>query len=137
MPRSTIAKRNSLLFDKYLELRNHQLAAIAAATTENPVAFIAGTQEKYTCAVFCQAYTGYTLDINEWQVIVEISTSLAGTYRQIGVAKLPPSSEVQIPLSGMHAESVLAGASFIRARTVRVGAPGALTYGAYISTESC
>jgi hypothetical protein len=137
MPRSTLAKRSSTTFDKTLELRNHQLAAIGASTTETGIAFASGPQDEYIAVCFAQSYTNYTLDINEWQIIIEISTTLAGTYRQIGIAKLPPGSEVQVPLSGVYAESNLPAAQFIRARAIRVGAPGNLTYGAYLATEAC
>ena len=137
MPRSTLAKRSSTTFDKSLELRNHQLAALAASTTETGIAFPCGQQDEYIAVCFAQNYTSYTLDVNEWQIIIEVSTTASGTYRQVGIAKLPPNSEVQVPLSGIYVESNLAAAQFIRARAVRVGAPGNLTYGAYIATEAC
>jgi hypothetical protein len=137
MPRSTLAKRASTTFDKSLELRNHQLPAIASSTTETAIAFSGGTQEQYQAVCFAQDYTGYTIDVNEWQVIIEVSTTLAGTYRQVGIAKLPPNSTVQVPLSGVYVESNLPGSLFIRARAVKVGTAGNLSYGAYLAVECC
>jgi hypothetical protein len=135
MPRSTLAKRASRSFDKSLELRNHQLFAIAASTTEVGIPFAGGSQEEYIAVCFSQNYTGYTLDVNEWQIIIEVSTTFNGAYRQVGIAKLAPNSEVQVPLSGIYVDSNLAGSQFIRARAVRVGTPGGLVYGAYLAAE--
>jgi hypothetical protein len=137
MPRSTIAKRQSVTFDKSLELRNHQLPAINASSTETAIAFPSSLAEDFYAACFCSVYTGYTLDISEWQVVIEVSLTLTGTYRQVGIAKLAPGKEVQVPLSGYYIDSILSNAAYVRARTLRVGAPGALTYGAFLATEVC
>lgn len=136
MPRSTLAKRSAYWFDKNLELRNSQNPAISSSTAENPILFNGGSQEEYTCAVVSQPYTGYTLDTSEWQVIVEVSTQLAGTYRQVGIAKLSGvGGNVLIPLSGTYVDSTLPQAQYIRVRTIKVGAPGNLSYSAFLSME--
>lgn len=138
MPRSTLAKRSAYWFDKNLELRNSQNPAISSSTAENPIQFSAGSQEEFTCVVVSQPYTGYTLDTSEWQIIVEVSTQLAGTYRQVGIAKLNGATggNVLIPLSGIYVESSLPQAQYIRVRSAKVNSPGNLTYGAFLSMEA-
>ena len=134
MPRSTISSRRIALFDKSLELRNALNPAISAAVAENPVQFPAEKYDFYKAVTHSPSYTGYAAGTAEWQAIIEVSTQLAGTYKQVGIATLPGvGGEIQIPLEGSYIEDVLPGAAYIRVRTVKVGAPGNLTYGAFLA----
>lgn len=134
MSRSTISSRRAVIFDKSLELRNASNPALTAATAENPVQFPAEKYNFYKAVVHTPGYTGYVAGTAEWQVIIEVSTQLAGTYKQVGIATLPSAGgDVQIPLEGSYIEDVLPGADYIRVRTVKVGSPGNLTYGAFMA----
>lgn len=134
MPRSTISSRRAVIFDKNLELRNASNPAISTATAENPVQFPAEKYDFYKAVVHAPNYTGYVAGTAEWQAIIEVSTTLAGTYRQVGGATIPGAgSDLQIPLEGSYIEDVLPGAAYIRVRTVKVGAPGNLAYGAFLA----
>ncbi|MBW4598934.1 MAG: hypothetical protein KME29_04800 [Calothrix sp. FI2-JRJ7] len=134
MPRSTISNRRAVHFDKSLELRNASNPAISSGTAETGVDFPVRKQMKYTAAVHTTGYTGYVATTAEWQVAIEVSATLAGTYVQVGIAPLPGAGgDVLIPLDGAYVEDILATAEFIRARSIKVGSPGNLVYGAYVS----
>lgn len=134
MPRSTISSRRAVIFDKSLELRNASNPAISVSFAENPVQFPAEKYNFYKAVVHSPTYTGYVAGSAEWQAIVEVSTTLAGTYKQVGIATLiGAGGDVQVPLEGSYIEDILPGAAYIRVRTVKVGAPGNLTYGAFLA----
>lgn len=134
MPRSTIANRRAVNFDKNLELRNIASTAISASTAETAIAFFADKYNFYKAVVYAPAYTGYAAGTAEWQVVIEVSTTIAGTYRQVGIAILPGvGGEIQIPLEGSYVEDILPGSTWIRTRAIKVGAPGNLAYGVYLS----
>lgn len=134
MPRSTISNRRASYFDKSLELRNASNPAISTGFAETGVLFPATKQEDYKVVVHTPGYTGYTAGASEWQVVIEVSSTLAGTYRQVGVAPLPDKGgDVPIPLDGAYVEDILQTAAYIRARSIKVGSPGNLVYGAFVS----
>jgi hypothetical protein len=134
MPRSTISSRRAAIFDKNLELRNASNPAISAATTENPIQFPAEKYNFYSSVVHSSSYTGFVAGTSEWQAVIEVSTQPAGTYKQVGIATLSSAGgDVRIPLEGSYVEDILPGAAYIRVRLIKVGAPGSLTYGAFIA----
>jgi hypothetical protein len=134
MPRSTIQNRRATFFDKSLELRNASNPAISSGVAETGALFPATKQMEYKAVVHTPGYTGYAAGASEWQVAIEVSSTLAGTYTQVGIAPLPnKGGDVPIPLDGAYVEDILQAAAYIRARSIKVGSPGNLTYGAFVS----
>lgn len=137
MSRSTMANRRAVLFDKSLELRDATNPEITADFVENPIDFPATKQQFFKAVVFTPGYSGYAATTVQWEAVVEVSDQIAGTYTEVGRAILKSENqqgdEVQIPLEGSFIEDVLPTANYIRVRTEKVGSPGALTYGAYLS----
>ncbi|BDA74329.1 hypothetical protein CAL7716_084950 [Calothrix sp. PCC 7716] len=134
MPRSTIANRRATYFDKSLELRNASNLAISSGTAETGVLFPVTKQMEYKAVVHTPGYTGYAAGTTEWQVAIEVASTLAGIYVQVGIAPLPnKGGDVLIPLDGAYIEDILPTAAYIRARSIKVGSPGNLVYGAFVS----
>jgi hypothetical protein len=130
---STPARR-AVLFDKSLELRNYDAAAIAATTAETAIKFAATKQTSYKAVVLFALHSGFVAGSAQWEIIIEAATTSGGTYVQIGKAVSNGlQARFDIPLSGEWVESLLTDASFVRARAVKVGAPGNLTYGAFLN----
>lgn len=132
-----MANRRAVLFDKKLELRDGSNPEITADFTENPVEFPATKQDFFKAVAFTPGYAGYAVGTVQWEVVVEVSDQLAGTYIEVGRAVLKSDTqqadEVQIPLEGSYIENILPTANYVRVRTEATGSPGALSYGAYLS----
>lgn len=134
---STIGDRRRVgTYDKGLELRDPDGAAISATTSETSIKFASRKNEVFRVVVNMAAYTGYTAGSAEWNVSVEVSDVESGTYTQ--VASLPASAgageAVQVPLdiSGAEVAALDGDAEYIRVTATKTGAPGDLTYSAFI-----
>ncbi|MBD2771187.1 hypothetical protein [Iningainema tapete] len=134
MSRSTIANRRHLLFDKGLELRDYNATAVATTTSETAIEFAADKQLAYKAVILAGAYTGYAAGSAEWKISIEAATTVAGTYKEIGSCTADGTiKQFDIPLSGEWVEDLLPGALYIRATATAIGAPDALTYGAFLA----
>ncbi|WP_445634592.1 hypothetical protein NSTC745_06414 [Nostoc sp. DSM 114161] len=134
MPRSTIANRRAIQFDKALELRDYAAAAISASTTETAIAFPATKLKAYKCVVDVAAYTGYVASSAQWDITVEASTTSGGTYKTVGTfTALGAQNRFDVPLSGEWVDDIVADAAYIRVKAVKTGSPGNLTYGAFLA----
>lgn len=134
MPVSTIAPRRANFFDKSLELRNYSAAALAATASETTIALVAVAHLDFKAVVNAAAHSGYAAGTAQWTITIEASTASNGTFVTVGTVVLDGTQkEYDIPLSGDWIEEKAPGALFIRATATKTGAPGNLTYGAYLS----
>ena len=137
MPRSTIANRRAIEFDKSLELRDYAAVAISASTTEAAIALSATKLMAYKCVVDVAAYTGYVAATAQWDITVEAALTSGGTYKTVGTfTALGTQSRFDVPLSGEWVDDIVAGAEYIRVKATKIGSPGNLSYGAFL-TKSC
>ncbi|MFN6572368.1 hypothetical protein [Dendronalium sp. ChiSLP03b] len=134
MPRSTIANRRAILFDKSLELRDFAATAISASTTESAIAYPVTKLKAYKCVVDVAAHTGYVATTAQWDITIEACATSGGTYKTvktftvIGVA-----NRFDVPLSGEWVDDIVTDAAFVRVKATKTGAPGNLTYGAFLA----
>jgi hypothetical protein len=138
MPRSTIGNRRSAMFDKALELRDYNAAAAVSATTaETAIAFDGTKFMDFKAVVNVAAHTGFVATSAQWEIVIEVSATSSGTYTKVGSA-IPSgtAANLDIPLSGQWIEDLLSTAAYIRARAVKTGSPGNLTYGVHLTTSS-
>ncbi|MEM9945479.1 MAG: hypothetical protein AAF810_05375 [Cyanobacteria bacterium P01_D01_bin.36] len=132
---STIADRRKRgPYDAELELRAYTAAALSATTSETGIEFAVRKQDQYKVCLSVGAYTGFDSGTAEWTITVEVSDVVGGTYTQIGPSYIPvgDADEYEIPLSGALVTAVDADAEFIRVTATKTGAPGDLTYAAWI-----
>ncbi|MBD1995161.1 hypothetical protein H6G00_00775 [Leptolyngbya sp. FACHB-541] len=133
MSRSTIANRRSAQFDKELELRDYSKVALAASAPEAAIAFPATKQMTYRCIVNVGSHTGYVAGTAQWNIAVEASADNV-SFKPVGsVATTGAIAGLEIALSGSSVESVVPNAAYIRVTATKVGAPGNLTYGAFLA----
>lgn len=134
MPVSTIANRSHRQFDKALELRAYDAAALSATTAGTAIALPASKYDAFKVVVDVAAYTSYAAGTAEWAIAVQVATTSGGTYSTlISVVPIGVVRSYDIPLSGEFADQVLSGAAWIRVNATKTGSPGNLTYGAYIA----
>ena len=139
MSRSTIANRRAILLDAATVLRDYAAVAVAATTAENPLTSInAAELQYYKAVVDVAAHTGYAVGSAQWQITVEVSADgvnyfIAGTVIPNGIA-----NRYQLPLSGEWVEKIVTNSAYpdinyTRAKATKVGSPGNLTYGAFLT----
>lgn len=136
MPLPNMADRRAYHFDVLLELRDYDAAAVAASTAETGKAFDVRKIDTAKVVVHHAAIGGTVDASNYWQVAVEISDVVGGTYSQLAISEplTATASQLEIVLSGITATLVDADSAFIRVRAVETGTTaGNLTYGAYIT----
>lgn len=134
MTRSTIANRRKLIFDKALELRDRNSAAISASTTETAISLAASKLKYYKAVVDVDAHTGYVATTAQWDISIEAATTVGGTYKEVGKCTATGvANRFDIPLAGEWVEDVAGTALFIRVKATKTGTPGNLTYGAYLT----
>ncbi|MFK0735597.1 MAG: hypothetical protein ACFKPT_02555 [Gloeotrichia echinulata GP01] len=134
MPRSTIANRRAIWFDKATELRDYSAAAISASTTESAIAIPATKLENYKAVVDVAAHTGYTATTAQWDITIEAALTSGGTYKPVGTfTATGVAIRFDVPLSGEWVDDIVADAAYIRVKAVKTGSPGNLTYGAFLT----
>ncbi|MBD2437376.1 hypothetical protein [Nostoc sp. FACHB-110] len=136
MPRSTIANRRAIPFDKALELRDYSASAISATTAGTAISLAATKLESFKCVVNVAAHTGFSAGTAQWDITVEASTDNS-TFKTVGiVTPQGTANQFDLPLSGEWIEDIVSGAIYIRSKASKTGSPGNLTYGAFL-TPSC
>ncbi|MEH1777088.1 hypothetical protein [Nostoc sp.] len=134
MPRSTIANRRAIQFDKSLELRDYAAVAISASTTETALTFPATKLKAYKAVVDVAAHTGYVATSAQWDITVEAALTSGGTYKTVGAfTATGVQNRFDVPLSGEWVDDIVADAAYIRVKAVKTGSPGNLTYGAFLA----
>lgn len=134
MPRSTLPNRRAIEFDKELELRPYENAAISATTSSLGLAF-PGTKQMYFKAIInLAAHTGYVATTAQWSITIEFSVDNA-TFKQVGNAIVPTgiANQLEIALSGAAVEDIVPDAAYVRVTATKTGTPGALTFGAFLA----
>lgn len=132
---STIADRRRLApIDSALQLRDRAAAAISATTSETGLAFDATKIEAYKILINHSDISAVVATTAEWQIAVQASTTLGGTYSTVGGAiSLGATASIRVvSLTGKEVNDVVPGAKFLRVTATKVGTPGNLTYGAWI-----
>lgn len=137
MPISTMTARRSLEFDKLLELRARDAAAISATTSSTGVAFRANAYDDFMVEIITATHTGYAAGTAQWSIQIEVSASLSSGYQPVGRAVVPDGTAQrhQVAVSGQSALMALSGTEplFIRVTATKTGSPGNLSYGAFVS----
>lgn len=134
MPRSTIANRRTNAFDANISLRLITAAALSATTSTTGVFIPELLKHLYFKAVInANAYASHD-GSNNWSIAVEASEQLSTGYVTVGTVPLTGTlREFDLPLSGDWIEQRVSNARFIRVTATRTGAPGNLTFGAYLT----
>ncbi|MBD3882166.1 hypothetical protein IFO70_10385 [Phormidium tenue FACHB-886] len=135
MPRSTIGDRRASVFDKALELRNFAAPAVAATAAEAAIAFKSAKHMSFKAIVDIAAHTGYTAGTAFWTVTIEASVDNATWKRVQSYDTTGAKAQIDLPLSGLYVEDIVPGALYLRAVATKTGAPGNLTYGAFLCVE--
>lgn len=134
MPRSTIGNRRAAAFDKSLELRDYALAAISATTAGTGIPFSPEKTIMFRAIANYPTYTGYVAGTAQWEMQIQASTTLTGTYVTIASVPLVGTQQVaEVAVSGLSAGLLAAGAKFVRVNLVKTGTPGNLQCGAYLA----
>lgn len=132
---STIADRRKRgTVDAALRFRKLSDTALSATGSTAGLAFYPRAQEVFKVCFSVAAYTGYAAGTAQWALTVEISDALNGTYTQIGKTLIPvgTAGELELALSGAEAAIVSSASVFIRVTATKTGAPGNLSYAAWI-----
>lgn len=134
MPLSTTGDRRKNLLDKLLELRDYSATALAATTNGTPVTIDATKIIAYEAVCKVAAYTGYVDPTAQWDLKVQVSADNV-TYVDASVAYVLDGTEqkVRFALSGAAVNDLAADALYVRTVATKTGAPGDLTYGAFLS----
>ena len=133
---STIAdRRRRGTYDKEVELRAYTATAITATTSSTGIAFPVRKTAEYKVCYSIAAYSSYSVGVNEWNIKVEVSDLVGGTYTQVGtvIAPLGTALEGEIPLTGDYVTGIDSDSAFIRVTATKTGSPGSLTYGAWLA----
>lgn len=134
MPISTIGDRRKQTLDKLLELRAYTATPLAATASTAGLELDLTTQMAYEVICGVGAYTGNDPGIAEWSLSVSVSDDNSTWVVFSNVAVLTGvAKEHRFALTGAAVQDVVPGAAYIRVNATETGAPGDLTYGAYIS----
>lgn len=135
MPRSTMANRRAIQFDKDLELRDFASAAVSASGNNAAIAFPATKQMSFKAVINVAVHTGYVASTAQWALAIEVSADNA-TFRQVGNSVVPTGTvnQLEIALEGAAVEDVVPNAAYVRVVHTKTGTPGNLTYGAFLTT---
>lgn len=135
MSRSTIANRREPLFDKELELRAYDAAAINATTSETAIEVPLTKLMSYKAVVNVAAHSGYVADTAKWNLAIEVSDQPSSGFVTVGtVAPVGTAQQYEVAISGNQVESLKPGAKYARVTATKTGTPGTLTYGAFLAT---
>lgn len=135
---STIRDSRAYHVDSLLELRSISAAAISATTSSTGIE-VGSVLRKFDLAklvVNWAAYSSYTATTAAWTVHVGISNLVGGTYTTVSqTVELVGSAagQIEIPISGLLNTYLDADSVFVRVTATKVGTPGNLTYGAFIT----
>ncbi len=141
MPVSTIGNRHSDTFDKLLELRSAALAPVALSANEPAIAFAGPIHEYFKAVITHTPYTGYVATTNfwSWQIAASVDNITffpVATMNAAGTISGLIAQYLDIALSGAMIEDIVPNAKFIRVGAVRTGAPGPLSYGAFLAADN-
>lgn len=113
-----------------------QKVSVSATTASTPIAVATSHMYQIQVIVFGDAYTDYVAGTAEWRLDVEACQTLGGTYKVVGSTRLASSASGLNPavlISPENVQAIVPGANFFRVNAVKVGTPGPLSYGAYLS----
>jgi len=133
---STIAdRRRRGTYDKEVELRAYTATAISATTSSTGIAFPVRKTADYKVCYSIGAYSSYSDGVNEWNITVEVSDAVGGSYTQVGTTISPVGTalEGEIPLTADYVAGIDADSAYIRVTATKTGSPGNLTYGAWLA----
>ena len=131
---STIADRDFRQFDKALELRDGKAAAISATTSETAIAVPLRKSMDFKVVVYHSDITAVVAGTAEWVLNVEVASTQGGTYTSLGTITLTATGQTRERVFGRsHVKFVNATQEWVRITATKVGTPGNLTYGAFIT----
>jgi len=139
MPISTIADRRSRNFDANLSLRLFTNAAISATQAETAISLV-DKIAFFEAILDIAPYTGYTSGTNYWTIAIQVSVDNATWFTvQSFVPTGANQQRVPLPLSGQYEQSLTGSQitpnQYIRVTATKTGAPGNLTYGAWLQAD--
>lgn len=132
---STIAdRRRRGTYDVNLELRDIADGAESATASETGIPFDCRKINEFKVCYVINAHTGYDAGTAEWNLTVEVSDVVGGSYTQVGPTISPVGAAVEgeIVISGAMVAAADADADWIRITATKTGSPGNITYGAWI-----
>lgn len=127
--------RNTSTFDKFLELYDRVNGTpLAASANTTPILFDATAEQSFRCIVASAGYTGYVATTEEWQVALQVSDKVDGTFQTIGMISLPGTAgNYPIGADGGTAYTLEPDARYVRLAITMVGTlVGELAFGAYL-----
>jgi len=135
MPLPNLQTRRGYSFDKQLELRDYGDGAESADANETGIE-LAVRDFDLAKVVIDHAAIGGTVDgSNYWEINVQVSDVVGGTYTTVATTGIlaATAAQIELPLSGLLNEYKDADSAFIRVQADETGTTaGDLTYGAYI-----
>lgn len=134
MPRSTIANRVGRIYDSLLSLYAATLPAISATTQAVGLPFPATKSIEYECVINPLAYTGFVTGVTSWSIAIQAATSLGGTYTTVASIELNGTAAQRIiSLAGIMIQSIVPEATHLRVVATKLGSPGNLQFGAFLT----
>lgn len=135
MPLPGMENRRAYPFDKALELRPYTDAAESADASETGIELAVRAFDVAKVVVSHAAIGGTVDGSNYWEVNVQISDVVGGTYTTVATTGIlgATAAQIELPLSGKLNEYKDADSAFIRIQADETGTTaGNLTYGAFI-----
>ena len=136
MPLPNMADRRAYHFDDLLKLRPYTDAAETADANETGISFNVRAIDLAKVVVNHAAIGGTVDGSNYWEINVQISDAVGGTYTTVATTGVlgAAAATIELPLSGAFNEYADDDALFIRVQADETGSTaGSLTYGAYIT----
>jgi hypothetical protein len=137
MPRSTIAQRQFKALDSLLELALYSANTVAATGFGATVVFLPAVKLLGFKAIFnVAAYTGYVAGTAQWALSLQFADDAAFTVNPITVGSVIAvgvATSLELGLTGRQLEAISLNTSYVRFVATKVGAPGNLQFGAFLT----
>lgn len=129
-----MAIRNSPIVDKELILREHDEAPLSTTASTVPFNFDATNHRFFKVILPSSGYSGYVDSTAQWELDIEVSDSEGGTYLSVLSSVISAETgNYEYAFSGNQINQILTDASWIRVTATKVGTPGDLSFGAFLS----
>jgi hypothetical protein len=136
MPRSTIAQRKFKALDSLLELAAYSGNTVSATASGVAIPLLAGRLLDFKAIYNVAAHTGYTAGSAYWSLGVQFADDAAFTTNAITLGSVIPSgvaASLELGLTGQQVNAISSGTGFARFFATKVGAPGNLQFGAFLT----
>lgn len=127
----TLSPRNTTPYDQFLSLLDE--TEVAATTEGTPIYLDTTALNLARCVIGNAGYTDYVVGTNQWEVELQVSDAISGTYVPIGSLVVPGTAgNYSFGISGEGIYKILPTARYVRAVATKAGVPGPATLQVYL-----